>query len=89
MTPKDRTFDLVIDKRAMDCVMCFLDQIEKRMNMYRDELERFLRLVDLKDEDGDINNNEGGSVSVIQQQRRQWKKIIRGRTRISRRQSRR
>ena len=30
------------------------------MNTYRDEVERFLRLGDLKDEDGDSNRNEGG-----------------------------
>ena len=28
--------------------------------MYRDEVERFLRLGDLEDEDGDSDNNEGG-----------------------------
>ena len=48
MTPVDRTFDLVINKGDLDCVMCSSDQIERRMNMYRDEVGRVLRLGDLK-----------------------------------------
>ena len=35
--------------------------------MYRDEVDRFLRLVDLEDEDGNSKNNEGGVVRVVQQ----------------------
>ena len=67
MPPSDHIFDLVINKGALDCVMCSLDQIERRMNMYRDEVDRFLRLVDLEDEDGNSKNNEGGVVRVVQQ----------------------
>ena len=48
----DRTFDLVIDKGAQDFIMYSSDPIERRMNMYRDELERVLRIGDLEDEDG-------------------------------------
>ena len=60
MTPADITFDLVIYKGDLDCVMCSSDQIERRMNMYRDEVGRVLRLGDLEDEHDNINNNEGG-----------------------------
>ena len=60
MTPAYRTFDFVIDKWDMDFVMCSSYQIERSMKIYRDEVERFLRLGDLKDEDGDSDNNEGG-----------------------------
>ena len=35
MTPADCIFNLVIDKVALDCIMCSSDQIERRMNMYR------------------------------------------------------
>ena len=44
MTPDDRTFDIVIDKEALDCVIFSSDQIKWRMNMYRDEVERVVRL---------------------------------------------
>ena len=47
MTPADRTFDIVIDKWALDCVMCSSYQIKRRMNMYRDKVGRVLSLVDL------------------------------------------
>ena len=47
MTPADCTFDLVIDKGDMDCVMCSSYEIERRMNMYMDELEKVLRMGDL------------------------------------------
>ena len=50
--PADHTFNLVIDKGAQDCVMYYSDPIERRMNMYREEVDRFLRLGDLEDEDG-------------------------------------
>ena len=58
MTPADRIFDLVIDKGDMDCVVCSSYQIERRMNMYRDEVGRFLRLK-LEDEDGNSDNTKG------------------------------
>ena len=51
MPPADCTFDLVIDKGDQDCVMYSLDLIKRRMNMYRDKVERVLRLGDLEDED--------------------------------------
>ena len=54
--PADRTFVLVIDKRALDCVMCSSDYIDRSINMYRDEVDRVLRIVDLKDEDCDSDN---------------------------------
>ena len=38
MTSADRTFELVIDEEGLDCVMCSSDQIERRMNVYRDEV---------------------------------------------------
>ena len=60
MTPIYRIFDLVINKGYLDCVMCSSDLIKRRMNMYRDEVERVLGLGDLEDEDGDRNNNEVG-----------------------------
>ena len=60
MTPADQTFDLVINKGDLNCIMCPSDQIEKRMNMYRDEVGRVLRLGDLEDEDGNSDNNERG-----------------------------
>ena len=56
MPPADRTFDLVINKGDLYCSMCYSDQIEMRMNMYRDEVDRVLRIVDLKDEDCDSDN---------------------------------
>ena len=61
MIPTDCNFNLVINKGALDCVMCSSDQIERRMNMYRDEVDTVLRLVELEDEeeDGDIDNNKG------------------------------
>ena len=55
--------------------MCLSDQIERRMNMYRDEVGRVLRLGDLEDEDSDIDNKEGGGGGVVQQQRRQRRKM--------------
>ena len=58
MTPADRTFDLVIYKGDLDCVMCSSDHINRRMNMYRDEVGRVLRLGDLEDENGSSDNNE-------------------------------
>ena len=60
MNPADRTFNLVIDKGDLDCVMCSSDQIDMRMNTYRDKLGRVLSLVDLEDEDSYSYNNEGG-----------------------------
>ena len=60
MTSVDCTFNLVIDKGDLECFMRFSDQIEMRMNTYRDEVGRFLRLGDLEDEDGNRDNNEGG-----------------------------
>ena len=59
MTHADHTFNLVIDKGDLDCIMCSSDQIERRMNTYRDEVGRVPRLGDLEDEDGYRNNNEG------------------------------
>ena len=38
MIPTDCNFNLVINKGALDCVMCYSDQIERRMNMYRNEV---------------------------------------------------
>ena len=70
MTPVDRTFDLVIDTGALECVMCYSDQTERRMNMYSNEVERVLMLVGLEDEDGDSDNNKGGKGRVVQQRRR-------------------
>ena len=52
-----RTSDLVINKGDLDCVMCSSDQIESRMNIYRDKVESFLRLCDLEDEDSNSNIN--------------------------------
>ena len=60
MTPADHVFNLVINKGALYCVMCSSDQIERRVNMYRDEVGRVPRLGYLKDEDGDSDYNEGG-----------------------------
>ena len=60
MNPADRIFNLVIDKRVLDCVMCSSDQIKRKINMYRDKARRFLRMRDLKDEDNDSDNNEVG-----------------------------
>ena len=60
MTPADRTFNLVINKWALDCVMCSSDQIERRMNVYRDEVGRVLKIGDLEDEDGNSDNNKEG-----------------------------
>ena len=40
--------------------MCFSDQIEMRMNTYRDKVGRFLRLGYLEDEDSYRENNKGG-----------------------------
>ena len=45
--PADHRFDLVINKVALDCVMCSSDQIERRINMYRDKVGMVLRLGDL------------------------------------------
>ena len=36
MTPTDRTFDLLINKGGLDCVMRSSDQVKRRKNMYRD-----------------------------------------------------
>ena len=49
MTLTYRTFNLVIDKGDLDCIMCSSDKIERMMNMSRDKVGRVLRLVDLKD----------------------------------------
>ena len=57
MTPADITFDLVIYKGDLDCVMCSSDQIKRSINTYRDEVGRVLRLGDLEDEYGDSDNN--------------------------------
>ena len=57
MTPTDRTFTLLLNKGDLDCVMCSLDQIKMRMNMYRDDVWRVLRIGDLDDEDVDSDNN--------------------------------
>ena len=57
MTPTDCTFNLVIDKGDLECVMCSSDQIDRRMNKYRDDVGRVLRLGDLEDEDRYSNNN--------------------------------
>ena len=59
MTPADRNSNLVIDKGALDCVMCSSDKIDRRMNMYREDVGRFLRLGDLEYEDINSNNNKG------------------------------
>ena len=56
MNPPDCTFELVIDKGDLDCFMCSSDQINRRMNMYRDEVARLLRMVDLEYEDSNSNN---------------------------------
>ena len=64
--PADHTFDLVINKRDLDYVMCSLDHIKRRINIYMDKAERVFRLSDLKDENGDSNNNEEkGRVRVV------------------------
>ena len=55
--PVDHTFYLVINKAALDRVMCSSYQIETKMNMYRDEVERVLSLRDLEDEYANSNNN--------------------------------
>ena len=55
----DHTFNLVIDEGGLDCVIFSSDQIKRRMNMYRDEVGRFLRLK-LEDEGGDNNIGGGG-----------------------------
>ena len=57
MTLVDCTFNLGINMGYVDCVMCSSDHIERRMNTYRYEVRRFLRLGDLEDEDGDSDNN--------------------------------
>ena len=49
MTPVDCTFNLVINKGDLGCVMCSSDQIERRMNIYRDEVGGVLRLGNLED----------------------------------------
>ena len=66
MTPTDCTFDLVIDKGDLECIMCSSDQIEMRMNMYRNEVERVLRLGYLEDEDSDSDNNKGWRRRVVE-----------------------
>ena len=53
----DHTFGLVINRGTLDCVMCSLYQIESRMNIYRDDVERVLGLGDLEDEDDDSYKN--------------------------------
>ena len=60
MPPADFTFDLVINNGALDCVMCSLDQTDRRTNMYMDEVERVIRMGELEDEDAEIDNNKGG-----------------------------
>ena len=57
MTPANFTFNIVINKEALDCFMFYSDNIKRRMNMYRDEVERVVRLGEIKDEDGDSDNN--------------------------------
>ena len=49
MTPADRTFDIVIDKEDLDCVMFSAYHIEWRVNIHRDEVERVVRLVEIED----------------------------------------
>ena len=58
--PTDRTFNLVMNKGGLDYLMCSSDQIKRRVNMYRDNVERVLRMGDLEDEDSDNNNNKVG-----------------------------
>ena len=70
MAPADRTFGLFINKEDMDCVMCSLDQIDRRMNMYKDKAGRVLRLVDLADEEATVTTTKGGKGRVVQQRRR-------------------
>ena len=66
MTPADCIFNLVIDKGTLYCVMFSSDQIERRMNTYRDKIGRVLSLGNLEDEDGDSYNNKGGGRRVVQ-----------------------
>ena len=60
MNPTDCTFNLVINKGALDCVMCSSDNIDRRMNTYRDKVGKVLSMVDLEDEDDNSNINEWG-----------------------------
>ena len=60
MPPADRTFDLVINKGAQECVMYSSNPIERSMNMYRDEVERVLRMGELEDEDGQQRQQQRG-----------------------------
>ena len=55
MTSADQIFDLVSDKGDLECIMCSSDQIERRMDMYREEVGRVLRMK-LKDEDGNSDS---------------------------------
>ena len=57
VTPEDFTFNLVINNGNLYCVMCSSDHIERRMNMYRDEVGRVLSMGDLEDEDRNSDNN--------------------------------
>ena len=66
----DRTFGLVINKGDLDCIMCLSDQIERRMNMYRDKVERVLRLSDLEDEYGTQQQQQRRGRGRVVQQRR-------------------
>ena len=49
MTSANCTFNLVIDKGVLYCVMCSSDHIERSMNIYRDKVGRVLRLGDPED----------------------------------------
>ena len=59
MTPVVRTLNLVINKGDLDCVMCSSYQIRRRMDIYRGEVLRVLRLGDLDYEDGYSEKNKG------------------------------
>ena len=59
MSPADLIFDLVIDKGDLNCVMCYSYQTNRKINIYRYEVDRVLRLGDLEDESGDSDNKEG------------------------------
>ena len=60
MTLLDLIFNLVIDKGALNCVMCSSDHIERKIIMYRDEVRRVLSMGDLEDWDVNSDNNEEG-----------------------------
>ena len=84
MTTADRTFNIVINKEALDCIMCSSYQIKRRMNIYRDKVGRVLRLGDPEDYDGKSYNNKGGEGKGGTMTTPLTKKMRRGRTRRSR-----